>query len=137
MVAVAAQVCPEAFVPCAIDVLWLSSTALTVFPLVTVAVPMSIPNSFHAKFPSAVPKVAANVHTFDGVVTVQVWNQRLAEPAAAPRSVSPMAAEPAPLPAPTRQVVVSILLPVPRLTSAAIRPRPAVVSRFRSTCPTS
>src|SRR5262245_30153548 len=102
MVAVAVQVWPLAFVPCAIDVLWFSSVALTVLPLVTVGVPMSIPNSFQAKLPSALPNVA----TMDSwlVDTVgpedSTWNQRLAEPADADRSVSPAAAVPAPLPAP-------------------------------------
>ena len=47
-VAVAVHTWPDAFVPCAIDVLWFSSTAFTVAPLDTVAVPMSIPNSFQA-----------------------------------------------------------------------------------------
>src|SRR5262245_19598987 len=72
-VAVAVHVCPEAFVPCAIDVLWLSRTGFTVLPLVTVAVPMSMPNSCHWKLPSALPNVATNCSvTFDGWVTVHV-----------------------------------------------------------------
>src|SRR5215207_6209271 len=114
MVAVAVQVWPTALVP--LDAtLRFSSTALTVLPEETVAVPMSIPHSSHAKLPSAVPNTATKVHTFDGTVTVQVWNHRLDEPAEACRSVWPIAAAVLLLPAPTRAVAVAIRLPVPAL----------------------
>src|SRR2546430_7125856 len=58
IVAVAVQVCPDALVPCE-DRAWFSRIAVTVLPD---AVPWSMPNSFQAKFPSAVPNVADTVH---------------------------------------------------------------------------
>src|SRR5215207_9052218 len=136
MVAVAVHVCPAAFVPFDAT-LRFNRTALTVLPELTVAVPMSMPHSAQAKFPSAVPNVAANVHTFDGIVTVHVWNHRFAEPAAAAKSVLPMASAVTPLPVPTRAVVDAIRLPVPALIRVAIRPNPAVVSRLPSVTRTS
>src|SRR5215207_8575299 len=136
MVAVAVHVCPAAFVPFDAT-LRFNRTALTVLPELTVAVPISIPHSAQEKLPSAVPNVAANVHTFDGMVTVHVWNHRFAETAAAARSVLPIASAVLLLPAPTRAVFEAISLPEPAVTKVAIRPRPAVVRRLPSVTRTS
>src|SRR5947207_782588 len=115
-------------------VLWFHSSAATA--LLDEVLPTSMPNSFQAKFPSALANVALNASVFVETVPAPEtsWNQRFAEPAAADRSVSAAAAVPTPLPAPMRVWVASIDCVAPWLVSRLlVRVQPAVVTRFPTT----